>query len=95
MTGTIEAGTDLVVEYRIWSEKQAPAFPFVTVISPYIDCFLGQSWTSEGQLHPLVNLSTVLLNNITRKYITSSHTVCYVHLYYIISNEQRKLIYSS
>lgn len=34
MTGTIKAGADLVVEYRIWSEKQAPAFPFVTVISP-------------------------------------------------------------
>lgn len=94
MTGKIEADTDLVVEYRIWSEKQAPTFPFVTVISPYIDCFLCQSWTSEGQLHLLVNLSTVLLNNITRKYITRSHTVCYVHLYYIISNEQRKLIYS-
>lgn len=34
MTGTIKAGTDLAVENKIWSKKQAPAFPFVTVISP-------------------------------------------------------------
>lgn len=98
MTNTTYVGAKpcYVVEDMIWSERQAPAFPLATMwFPPYIDCALCQPWTSEGHLHPLIHLRTVLLHNVARKYAATSCTVCYMHSSYIISNGKQKPIHSS
>lgn len=77
--------------------EASPRFPFHNFVTsfPYIHCALCQAWTSEGQLHPPVNLRTVLLDNAARKNTTSSHTVCLPALGWYHSSGNQKLTHLS